>query len=139
MKDGWVLSVVISHLIADAYTFGMFLNDWSKIYNGQEIEPVQYKIPESVLQTYSNINDMDKDAREVLNMVRNNSSWFKTKLFKMLFHTVMPMILKNDTRVSENEDNGNRLILHYTEKQIQQLKRKKRTNSPLENWKDPSN
>lgn len=117
-QDGWTLGVVINHLIADAWTFSMFLKDWSDVFNGQKIEEVSYQIPNALLETYPTQKEADKAAKELLQSVR--SPWRTRTLFKLVFRYVMPWMMKDkDPRLGTTP---NRLVLHYTESQIKQLK-----------------
>mmetsp|Transcript_7236 Transcript_7236/g.18049 ORF Transcript_7236/g.18049 Transcript_7236/m.18049 type:complete len:560 (-) Transcript_7236:307-1986(-) len=45
---GCTLGVVMNHFAVDAWTFGMFVRDWSRIHGGMDIEPVVYKVPDAL-------------------------------------------------------------------------------------------
>mmetsp|Transcript_43131 Transcript_43131/g.104355 ORF Transcript_43131/g.104355 Transcript_43131/m.104355 type:complete len:519 (-) Transcript_43131:528-2084(-) len=116
--DGWTLGVVMLHLVADAWSFAMFLKDWSDLYNSKEIEPVQYQLPGIMFQMHQTKKEADEAALTDLNWVP--MPLLKQLLFKGLFRYLLPSIMKNqDPRLGSKPE---RLVLHYSASQLKQLK-----------------
>ncbi|CAB9511353.1 Transferase family [Seminavis robusta] len=121
--DGWTLGVVMNHLGADAWTFCMFMRDWSRMFNGDGIDPVVYQLPESVFQTCGS----HKQADELANSLGWQRSQFSQQIVsKFLMKTLVPLVLKHDIRLGKRP---NRLVLSYTDAQVKQIKAKAEANS----------
>lgn len=118
-EDGWTMGVVMLHLVADAWSFAMFLKDWSDLFNGKtDIEPVQYQLPEIMLEEHATQQEADDAALQDLNWIPMPR--FKQLLMKGLFRYLLPsMMTKKDPRLGTAPQ---RLILHYSASQLQQLK-----------------
>lgn len=111
-NGGCSLGVVMSHLVADGWTFAMFMKDWSDIHNGLEIEPVEYRLPKSVFRMASH-----EETAEIVkskNLQPTFCGWRGTLFFNVIF----PLII--DTVA--NPTYTNRTVIHFTDEELQALK-----------------
>lgn len=117
-RNGWTLGVVMSHLVADAWTFSMFMKDWSILYNGKSLEcPVQVHLPDVVTQACSTKAEMEEAAER---LGERPCRWGKRLFLNFLYRYALPMMLsKRDPRIGSVPD---RILIHYSDLQAQRLK-----------------
>jgi hypothetical protein len=124
---GSTLGVVMNHLVADAWTFAMFMKDWSEIFNnndtindtnnGSLAEPVIHHIPDVVVEKYETQEEADKAAEELGNV---RSPWITQMILKLFLERLIPLGMKGkDPRLGQIP---NRMKLHYTDQQLRTIK-----------------
>ncbi|CAB9511356.1 hydroxycinnamoyl-Coenzyme A shikimate quinate hydroxycinnamoyltransferase-like [Seminavis robusta] len=121
--DGWTLGVVMNHLIVDGWTFAMIMKDWSDLFNDKAIEPVFYKLPESVVRTCSSQEEANQLADT---LAWKPSPWSKQLLFKFVMKVLIPLFFQRDRRLGKEP---NRLVLSYTDDEVKQIKENANANT----------